>query len=55
MSDKVVALHGSNKVLERLDENIMAAIKEIAEEHNLTASEIVGVFRCIEFRLFFGD
>lgn len=50
--DNIINLHGTNKVLEKLDDRITKTIQETTREHKLTAAEVAGVMRVIEFRLF---
>lgn len=50
----ITNLHPTNKVLEKLDERITKAINETVREHKITAAEVAGVMRVIEFKLFAG-
>jgi len=52
---KVTKLHTSNKFQENLDRKITALIKTEAQKTDLSPADIAGVFRAIEFRLFFGE
>ena len=46
-----------NRILKKLDDRITAAIQDVTKEHpgQVTRSDIAGVFRSIEFRIFIKD